>query len=195
EDFVPPFPGVAKADAERYAAAKESGSFACIEGGKLVPTVFMNDEYCDCADGSDEPGTSACEKGRFYCVNAGHRGAFLPSSRVRDGVCDCCDGSDEVGGPSSCRDNCADEFAAWARKHADVMKELEAGARAKAKYAAQGEAGVAAKEMDLAAARQELELISLELEQARAVVTAETEREAEEKAAKFAAAEEAVRRR
>ena len=32
-------------------------------------------------DGSDEPGTSACNNARFYCENAGHKAALLLSSR------------------------------------------------------------------------------------------------------------------
>ena len=78
----------------------------------------MNDEFCDCIDGSDEPGTSACagvSGSAFTCWNEGHWSsevpfhATIPSSRVDDGVCDCCDGSDEALG---CADTCADAVAA-----------------------------------------------------------------------------------
>jgi protein kinase C substrate 80K-H len=51
----------------------------------------VNDNACDCSDGSDEPGTSACDF-HFYCEPE-HR--YLRSNVVNDGICDCCDGSDE----------------------------------------------------------------------------------------------------
>uniref|UniRef100_A0A224XAH6 Glucosidase 2 subunit beta n=1 Tax=Panstrongylus lignarius TaxID=156445 RepID=A0A224XAH6_9HEMI len=69
--------------------------FTCFDGTLRLPFVFVNDDYCDCQDGSDEPGTSACPNGRFYCQNVGYIPHELPSSRVNDGVCDCCDASDE----------------------------------------------------------------------------------------------------
>lgn len=47
----------------------------------------MNDDYCDCLDGSDEPGTSACPDMKFYCLNVGHEGVFIHSSYVNDMVC------------------------------------------------------------------------------------------------------------
>ncbi|MEW5299998.1 MAG: hypothetical protein WDW36_002962 [Sanguina aurantia] len=83
--------------------------FACRDGSKKIPASRVNDDYCDCADGSDEPGTSACYYGRFYCMNRGHEPKSLSSSFVDDGVCDCCDGTDEKTG---CRNSCLDQSAA-----------------------------------------------------------------------------------
>ena len=45
--------------------------------GNALPLHKVNDNYCDCTDGSDEPGTSACsfvdqENKAFYCPNTGH---------------------------------------------------------------------------------------------------------------------------
>lgn len=64
--------------------------FACLDGSKSVPWTAINDDYCDCPDGSDEPGTSACEgrsAARFYCKNEGFEEGWVLASRVNDGIC------------------------------------------------------------------------------------------------------------
>ena len=61
---------------------------SCVSGGtKSMSIAAVNDDFCDCEDGSDEPGTSACKNGRFYCNNIGYRGEYIFSSRVHDGIC------------------------------------------------------------------------------------------------------------
>lgn len=75
-------------------------TFHCLDGsGTAVPASSVNDDFCDCLDGSDEPGTGACsgqDKTLFYCANEGSSPKMLYASRVGDGVCDCCDGTDEA---------------------------------------------------------------------------------------------------
>lgn len=103
-----------------YAADRD---FECFDGSLLIPFTRINDDYCDCADGSDEPGTSACMNGSFYCQNAGHQSMYIPSVWVNDGVCDCCDASDEYASGKACVDNCH-ELGQEARLEAQRTVEL-----------------------------------------------------------------------
>jgi len=80
--------------------------FKCLDGSITVKNDKVNDDYCDCPDASDEPGTSACMGGRLYCRNRGHTPLVLDSSFVNDGICDCCDGADENNGRLKCTNTC-----------------------------------------------------------------------------------------
>lgn len=84
----------------------ESMKIMCKDGSKSFSRDRLNDDFCDCADGTDEPGTSACPEGKFYCTNTGLAPILMSSSRVNDGICDCCDGSDEYYGEIRCPNTC-----------------------------------------------------------------------------------------
>lgn len=110
--------GIRLRDIDAY-SERTAGMFRCLHGKQEVSWSKVNDDYCDCLeDGSDEPGTNACDKGRFYCRfqkrhQTGRGGyASVPSSRVNDGICDCCDGSDEwLRTDLSCRNVCKEKFS------------------------------------------------------------------------------------
>lgn len=91
----------------------------------------LNDGYCDCADGRDEPRTGACDTW-FSCEAAIVEPFRVSGSFVGDGIQDCCDGSDE---------GLSDEAACVARAEVRVA-ELERS-RATAARAAQRRADLA----------------------------------------------------
>lgn len=81
--------------AEKYS----SNDFVC-DQGKKIEITNLNDDYCDCLDGTDEPGTSACSSRLiftpqndaaptegFYCANKGFKPKYIPTSFVNDGIC------------------------------------------------------------------------------------------------------------
>lgn len=112
--------------------------FLCFDGSLTVRFGQVNDDYCDCPDGSDEPGTAACPNGVFHCTNAGYRPMNIYTNRVNDGVCDCCDGSDEYAGHVQCANNCR-ELGRTAReeqqRHAEMVR---VGSQIRAELAQKG---------------------------------------------------------
>ena len=79
--------------------------FTC-DSGKVLPEDYVNDDYCDCEDGSDESNTGACAGTTLLCANRPHVPFSVLASRVNDGICDCCDGADEWAQPALCPNKC-----------------------------------------------------------------------------------------
>ena len=112
-----PVLGVPRGEWDAY----RGDTFTCKDGSATIPIRQLNDDYCDCEDGTDEPGTSACAShgGRFFCENRGYRSKYVRASIVNDGICDCCDGSEEHASGAGCPNNCV-EAGAYARAEAEA---------------------------------------------------------------------------
>lgn len=151
--------GVSLSRASLYDPAKD---FTCFDGTRTIPFNFVNDDYCDCPDSSDEPGTAACPEGYFHCTNAGHKPLNIPSSRVNDGICDCCDASDEYNSSAECINNCM-ELGRHAREEQRRQRELLVkGFELRLQMCKEGKEKAAES-------RSKLEQLKSELEEARKV--------------------------
>ncbi|XP_031472942.1 glucosidase 2 subunit beta [Nymphaea colorata] len=116
-----PFLGISPED-EVYFSSPE---IRCRDGSKFFPRERLNDGFCDCSDGTDEPGTSSCPESKFYCRNVGSTPILLFSSRVNDHICDCCDGTDENDGKVICPYTCINNGAIQIEISQDKVQQTE----------------------------------------------------------------------
>ncbi|KAF6834581.1 glucosidase 2 subunit beta precursor [Colletotrichum plurivorum] len=141
----------------KFFQSKES--FSCISNPEVKLSLKqINDNTCDCPDGSDEPGTAACAHldplsppqpfagsatgttnttnalPGFWCSNVGHIGAYVPFMFVNDGHCDydiCCDGTEEYGkvGGVKCENKCNEIGKEYRRIEAERNAAIEKAAK------------------------------------------------------------------
>jgi len=175
--------GVARKNENAYTGLR----FSC-DGGKGDFSIdVVNDNYCDCKDGSDEPGTAACSgiaaDGGFFCVNENYKGIYIPSSRVSDGICDCCDGTDEVEG--TCSNNCLEVGKKYREEMRQFEKDRTEGLERKKDYIRRGQL-VASKNFEELQASKNAEIESAEAEETKLneeirILEEEEERQRKEK--------------
>ncbi|KAJ0167817.1 Glucosidase 2 subunit beta [Colletotrichum tanaceti] len=141
----------------KFFEAKET--FSCISHPEVKLSIKqVNDNSCDCPDGSDEPGTAACAYldplsppqpfagsltgttnttnalPGFWCANGGHIGAYVPFTFVNDGHCDydvCCDGTEEYSGVGGvkCENKCAEIGKEYRRIEAARTEAIDKAAK------------------------------------------------------------------
>jgi len=140
-------------------------TFTCDNGATVLSVDAVNDDYCDCADSSDEYGTTACPKGTFYCRNKFYTPSYLPSGQLDDGVCDCCDGTDEPAG--ACKNNCK-ELGAERRKAVLQRKDdVEIGLKKREEMAKEGAQVLIDKKKELAELEEAIKAKKPEEDKAR----------------------------
>lgn len=93
--------GIRIRDMEFYTRVFTDQKFKCLDRSIEIAWEKLNDNYCDCQDGTDETLTNACANGKFYCtkqlrhVTGRGKEVWVATSRLNDGICDCNDCSDE----------------------------------------------------------------------------------------------------
>ncbi|XP_068659644.1 glucosidase 2 subunit beta-like [Aristolochia californica] len=156
--------GIAPED-EKYF---KSEVIKCKDGSKKFLKEKLNDDFCDCPDGTDEPGTSACPEGKFYCRNAGHVPLTLFSSRVNDGICDCCDGSDEYDGKVKCSNTCWEAGKIARDKLKKKIATYQDGAAIRKNEVEQAKEAIAKDEAELAKLKNEEKILKGLIQQLKA---------------------------
>mmetsp|Transcript_18697 Transcript_18697/g.31152 ORF Transcript_18697/g.31152 Transcript_18697/m.31152 type:complete len:613 (+) Transcript_18697:17-1855(+) len=152
--------------------------FTCTsDSSTVIPRARINDNYCDCPDGSDEPGTSACSNGVFTCQNEGFKPLQLTSSRVDDGVCDCCDGTDEDGRQGMCENTCDAEAAASRKALEASLRAYKDGSKVREEYIRDITAQVNEGETAMAALDANVERVVEEVSRLQARLEGEVEAE------------------
>ncbi len=194
--------GVQKEYLSFYTSALAGGKFTCVDKSATIDVSLVNDGYCDCLDGTDEPGTAACsyqvnfpDKWRFQCKTPiGDRHKELFHSRINDRICDCCDGSDEYEGLVECPNNCAAAAEKEEREARERETRRQNGLREKEKLEKEGNAKKSEIALELAKIEAELQQVSKEVAPLEEVKRVEEEKETQEREAiKMKSLEEKVK--
>uniref|UniRef100_M4BVE8 Glucosidase 2 subunit beta n=1 Tax=Hyaloperonospora arabidopsidis (strain Emoy2) TaxID=559515 RepID=M4BVE8_HYAAE len=117
--------GVAPSDQQKFLG----DDFLCVVGGQsqYLPISRVNDDFCDCDDGSDEPGTAACSyvtASEFYCANDG----FFSKKVGSIDLLSCFEKRyEEMDGVSVCPNSCAAAAEAFRKDAKERLEVVRSG--------------------------------------------------------------------
>ncbi|OHT08510.1 hypothetical protein TRFO_22928 [Tritrichomonas foetus] len=116
--------GVPPSLSHKYESAinEIQNTFECFDKSKIIDLSKVNDQYPDCPDASDEPGTGVLYNSTFFCKNTKGTSIEIPSWSVGDGICDCCDGSDEL---FNSHVKCPDKCDTFESMRADLANQIK----------------------------------------------------------------------
>eukprot|EP00475_Leptophrys_vorax_P005349 TRINITY_DN13244_c0_g1_i1.p1 TRINITY_DN13244_c0_g1~~TRINITY_DN13244_c0_g1_i1.p1 ORF type:complete len:532 (+),score=192.93 TRINITY_DN13244_c0_g1_i1:29-1624(+) len=156
--------GVSPDKLHLYRPAGGSNTVSCSDSLQ-IPISSVNDDFCDCPDnGFDEPGTSACNNGRFYCPNKGFEPKIISSSFVDDGICDCCDGSDEQLKGTKCKNTCKEDAYEAQKSTLEEVEIIKRGLALKKEIVHKAKGVWEEKKVKLAELKTEIAALKEELE-------------------------------
>ena len=148
------------------------GTWTCLDGSKAIPFSHINDDYCDCKDSSDEPGTAACPNSTYTCLNHPHHAQDIPGWKVNDGVCDveCCDGSDEWSGRVLCENRCEQLAEEERLEREEKVLDQSVGFARRKEYIERARQFIIQKRQDLQDAQHDLEVVGVDEQDLQALV-------------------------
>uniref|UniRef100_H3B8W2 PRKCSH beta subunit of glucosidase II n=1 Tax=Latimeria chalumnae TaxID=7897 RepID=H3B8W2_LATCH len=160
----------------------ESKPFTCLDGSRTISADRVNDDYCDCRDGSDEPDSIMCT-GKQHCTFVSYQEIFLPAKNavVNEAFCYCCDTTDEYNSGAVCKNTCK-EMGLRERETLQQLAEItKEGFRLKQQLIEEGKKGREEKQKQLVELQENKKSIEGRVETLRAAKEAAEEPEKEAK--------------